>query len=71
MKKVLITTCLLCIAAKASAVPVTLTDVERVDTGRTAQCIYSGHGITRTVEVRASQDCKAAMTFETEEGANG
>lgn len=56
---------LLClVAAKVSAVPITLTDVERVDTGRTAQCIYSGHGITRTVKVRASQDCKAAMTFE-------
>lgn len=68
MKKVLLTTALLlCLSAKASAVQVTLTDVERVETGRTAQCIYTGHGITRTVEVRASQDCKAAMTFESED----
>lgn len=67
MKKILLTTILLCLAAQASAVQVTLTDVERVETGRTAQCIYTGHGITRTVEVRASQDCKAAMTFETDE----
>ena len=57
---------LLLVATKLFAVPVTLTDVERIDTGRTAQCVYSGHGITRTVEVRANQDCKSAMSFETE-----
>jgi len=62
------TTLLLClVAAKASAVQVTLTDVERVANGRTALCVYTGHNITRTVEVPASQNCKAAMTFETKE----
>ncbi|MCS4272470.1 MULTISPECIES: hypothetical protein [Raoultella] len=58
---------LLCLgAAKASALQVTLTDVERVENGRTALCVYTGHNITRTVEVPASQNCKAAMSFETE-----
>lgn len=57
---------LLLVATKLFAVPVTFTDVERIDTGRTAQCVYSGHGITRTVEVRASQDCKSSMSFEIE-----
>lgn len=62
-----IATILLCLAAvKASALQVTLTDVERVENGRTALCIYTGHNITRTVEVSASQDCKAVMSFETE-----
>lgn len=54
------------ISFNALAVQVTLTDVKRVETGSTAQCIYTGHNITRTVEVRGSQDCKAAMTFETD-----
>jgi len=63
-----LTSALLClVAVKTSAMQVTLTDVERVDTGRTAQCIYTGHNITRTVEVRASQNCKSAMTFETDD----
>lgn len=62
-----ITMILLCLAAaKALALQVTLTDVERVENGRTALCIYKGHNITRTIEVPASQDCKAAMSFETD-----
>jgi hypothetical protein len=55
------------ISFNALAVQVTLTDVERVETGSTAQCIYTGHNITRTVEVRGNQNCKAAMSFETDE----
>lgn len=59
---------LLClVAAKVSALQVTLTDVERVENGRSALCVYTGHNITRTVEVPASQNCKAAMTFEAED----
>lgn len=58
---------LLClIAAKASAVQVTLTDVERIENGRSALCVYTGHNIMRTIEVPASQNCKAAMSFDTE-----
>lgn len=64
MKK-LITALLLCLASKASAVQVTLTDVERVENGSTALCIYTGHNITRTVEVQSSQNCKSAVSFET------
>lgn len=63
-----ITTILLClVAANASAVQVTLTDVERVENGRSALCVYTGHNITRTVEVPASQNCKAAITFDTDD----
>lgn len=67
MKK-LIPTLLLClIAAKASAVQVTLTDVERIENGKSALCVYTGHNITRTVEVPASQNCKAAIAFDTDD----
>lgn len=64
MKKVTTTLLLCLVAAKASALQVTLTDVKRVENGRTALCIYTGHNITRTVEVPVSQDCKAAMSFK-------
>ena len=67
MIKTLATTLLCLVTVKASAVQVTLTDVERVENGRTALCIYTGHDITRTVEVPASQNCKAAMSFETDD----
>lgn len=65
--KTLITVFLMVICATAQAVSVTLTDVERVETGRTAQCIYTGHGITRIIEVSASRDCPAAKTFNTKD----
>jgi len=67
MNKTIATILLCLVAAKASAVQVTLTDVERVENGRTALCIYTGHNITRTFEVPASQDCKAAMSFKTDD----
>ena len=67
MIKTLATTLLCLVTVKDSAVQVTLTDVERVENGRTALCIYTGHDITRTVEVPASQNCKAAMSFETDD----
>jgi len=65
--KMLITALLLCVASKVSAVQVTLNYVERVENGRTARCIYTGHNLTRTIEVPASQDCKAAMSFKTDD----
>lgn len=65
--KRLTTALLLClIAVTASAMQVALTDVKHVKAVRTAHCIYSGHGTTRTVEFSAKQMYKAAMTFETE-----
>lgn len=67
MNKTLATILLCLAAAKASAVQVTLTDVERVENGRTALCIYTGHNLTRTVEVPSSQNCKSTMSFETDE----
>lgn len=66
MKIVIVVSLLLVAASSAQPVSVTLTDVKRVETGRTAQCVYTGHGITRTIEVPASGDCKAVMSFETE-----
>lgn len=65
MNKTIATILLCLVAAKASAVQVTLTDVERVENGRSALCVYTGHNITRTVEIPANQDCKSAMSFET------
>lgn len=64
MNKAFATILFCLVAAKASALQVTLTDVKRVENGRTALCIYTGHNITRTVEVPVSQDCKAAMSFK-------
>lgn len=66
MNKTLATILLCLVAAKASAVQVTLTEVERVENGRSALCVYTGHNIMRTIEVPASQNCKAAMSFDTE-----
>lgn len=66
MNKTIATIFLCLAAAKASALQVTLTDVERVENGKTALCVYTGHNITRSVDIPASQNCKAAITFEAE-----
>lgn len=46
MNKMIATTLLCLVSAKATAVQVTLTDVERVENGRSALCVYTGHDIT-------------------------
>lgn len=67
MKKVLITTFLLCIAAKASAVPVTLILADELEVSDGKVCVYENEQRSVQVKIAASAQCRHTRTVDTEE----